>query len=66
MQIIFLFGVQIGFQRQMGHSDNRVHGGTDFMTHVGQKVTFGLVGLVSDLFGFNEFIFHAFAFGNII
>ena len=36
-QVVILFGGKVGFQRQVRHSDNVVHGGTDFMAHVGEE-----------------------------
>ncbi|MNZ77828.1 hypothetical protein D3C78_963830 [compost metagenome] len=41
-QAIVLLGVQTGLQRQVGHADDRVHRGADFMAHVGEKVGLGL------------------------
>ena len=49
----------------MGHADNGIHGRADLMTHVGQKIAFGPVGFISDLFGFEEFILHVLALGDI-
>ena len=41
IQIILLFGCQLGFQRQVAHTDNRIHRGADLVAHVGQKITLG-------------------------
>ena len=37
----------------MGHSDDGIHRRPDFVAHVGQKIAFGLIGLIGGLFGFN-------------
>ncbi|MNQ95992.1 hypothetical protein D3C85_1115800 [compost metagenome] len=41
------------------------HGGTDFMAHGRQECTFGLVGLLGLLAGFNQRCFQLLALGNV-
>ena len=36
-----MLGSQIGCQRQLRHTQNSIHGGADFMAHVGQKLALG-------------------------
>ena len=45
--IIALLGVQIGVQQQMGHADDPVHRGANFMAHVRQELAFGDIGRFS-------------------
>ena len=47
-----LFGVQWGVQQQVGHAQHTVHGGTDLVRHIGQKLALGLARLLR-LAGFN-------------
>ena len=49
----------------MSHADDRIHGRANFMAHVGQKIPFGLVGLVGGLFRLDEFFFHLLALGDV-
>ena len=35
---------EVGIPEQIGHADDGVHGGADFMAHVGQEITLGCVG----------------------
>ena len=49
----------------MGHADDRIHGRSNFVAHVGQKITLGPVGLIGGLFGRDKFFFHPLAFGDI-
>ena len=49
----------------MGHANDRIHGRANLMAHIGQKITFGLVGLDRGVFGIDEFILHLLAFSNV-
>ncbi len=41
---------------QMGKADHRIHGGSDFMAHIGQEGTFGQVGLFGRDLGRFQFL----------
>ena len=51
---------QIGLAHQVGHADDGVHGGSDFMAHIGQKIAFGLAGRIGCLLGAQQFRLGAF------
>ena len=53
LNVVFLFRGHLRLKGQMGHADNRIHRGPDFVTHVGQKIAFSLIGLIGNLFGFD-------------
>ena len=36
--VLALLGREAGVEQQAGHADDAVHGGADFVAHVGQKV----------------------------
>ena len=40
-EVVPLAGRELGLQRQMGHADDAVHGRTDFVAHVGEKIALG-------------------------
>ncbi len=42
----------------MRHSDDGVHGGADFMAHVGQKIAFGFGGIFGLVSGLIEILHH--------
>ena len=44
LQILPLHLVQVGVQGQVRHTDHAIHGGSDFVAHIGQKLTLGAVG----------------------
>ncbi len=50
-QIFALLRIQLGIERQIGHSDNAVHRCADFMAHVGQKIALGPIRCFSRIFG---------------
>jgi hypothetical protein len=54
MIVIALGPVQIRLQQQLRHADHAVHGGADFVTHIGQKLRFGLDGELRALLGLPE------------
>ena len=54
-QVIELLRAEFGFEHQVGHAQHRVHGGADFVAHVGQKVGFGAVGGFGRFFGLGQF-----------
>ena len=41
---LLLFGRKSGVEQEIGHADNAIHRGADFMAHIRQKVTLGLIG----------------------
>ena len=43
LRVVALLGVK-GVEKQVGHADDAVHGGTYLVAHVGQEQAFGLVG----------------------
>ena len=44
--ILALFRGQLSVQQEPGHADHSVHGCPDLVAHVGEKLAFGLVGVV--------------------
>ncbi len=50
-QIIVLLFIEIGLQGQIAHANHSIHGRADFVTHVGQKIGFVLIGALQ-LLGF--------------
>ena len=43
-QPLRLLGRWLGTLQQMGENDDGIHGGADFMTHIGQEAALGLAG----------------------
>jgi hypothetical protein len=44
VQIVALLRVKAGLQGQLGHADDGIHRGADFMAHIGQEVGLGAGG----------------------
>ena len=44
--------VELTVQDQSDHSQDAVHGGSDFVAHIGQEVALGAVGGIGRIFGF--------------
>ena len=65
LQVVALLGVEFGAQGQAGHADDGVHGGADFVAHVGQKITLALVGRFGLLLGQHQGAFHAQLLGEV-
>ena len=42
--VVALFGIQIGLERQVRHTNNRIHRRTNFMAHIRQEHALGLCG----------------------
>ena len=40
-----LFAIEFGIQKQIGEPKHAVHGSADFVTHVGQELALGTVGV---------------------
>ena len=55
----------IRFQRQVGHADNGVHGGADFMAHIGQEIGLDFSGQFGSFFGGHQLVFSQFPLGYI-
>ena len=53
--VIALGGIELGREQQAGHADHPVHGGADFMAHVGQEVTLEVGGIFGGGQGAGEF-----------
>ncbi len=51
VQVLTLGIGQFGVEHEISHADHGIHGGTDFMAHVGQEVAFGPVGDFRRLLG---------------
>ena len=49
--VIALLGAQVGLQRQMRHPNDGIHGGADFVAHVGQKTRLHAGRIFGQLFG---------------
>ncbi len=56
-----LLAGDLGVQEQLGHAQNAVHGGADFMAHIGQEFAFGAAGGFGGLFGLEQFRLDPFA-----
>ena len=52
---VFLGFVEFGFGEEAGHADDAVHGGADFVRHVGEELAFGFGGVFGADDGFAEF-----------
>ena len=55
-QVFALLLVQRGRQRQLGHADDAIHRGPNFMAHVGQKIRLCPLGPFSKLVGLAQFL----------
>ena len=66
IDVIFLPAIQFRSHQHLVHADNRVHGGADFMTHIGEEFAFGLAGGIRGFFGALQFFFHPLAFGDVL
>ncbi len=60
-----LFVVQRGRQEEFGHAEDAVHGGSNFMTHVGQELRFGQAGSLGGFLRATEALFLLFSLGNV-
>ncbi|KJU83958.1 hypothetical protein MBAV_003852 [Candidatus Magnetobacterium bavaricum] len=49
----------------MGHADDSVHGGADFVAHIGQEVGLHICSALGYLLGAKDFLFGPFALGDI-
>ena len=61
MNILALFGREIGIEDQLCHAQNPVHGGAHFVAHVRQEFALGAIGRFGRIFGQAEFAFHPLA-----
>ena len=50
-QVFGLLGLEIGVQRQLQHALHAIHGGADFMAHVGQELALGAACGLCRFFG---------------
>ena len=50
-QVVALLRFELGAAQELGHADDAVHWSTDFVAHIGQERTFGLVGRFGLLLG---------------
>ena len=57
--------VEIGFEDQLGHADNAVHGRANFVAHGGQKFAFGEIGGVGGFAAFFELGLDFFEVGDV-
>ena len=44
LSLVALFGGQLCVEQEVGHAVNAVHGGADFVAHIGQKLALGPIG----------------------
>ena len=65
-QVFPLVWIQRRVQAELGHAEDPVHRGTDFVAHVGEERAFRLVGLLSDFRRLNGEKLSLFAPGNIL
>jgi hypothetical protein len=68
VQVLALFGIQIGIENQFRHSHNSIHWRADLMAHVGKELALGLAGGFRGFLGLLHGFFGALAdgFGNIL
>ena len=64
-KIVALFGSQLGVERQVGHADDAVERGADFVAHVGEELAFGAAGRLGLDARFYRFCFALLLCGNI-
>ena len=60
-----MLGVQVRFQKQLNHAQDAVHGGADFVAHVGQKTALGKIGGLGGLAGANQLRLAELALGDV-
>ena len=60
-----LFGLQLCFQQQAGHSEHAVHRRADFMAHGREKARFCAVCRLGLVAGFRECVLQLFPLGNV-
>ena len=48
--VLLLFSGKLRIERQLCHTENAIHWGTNFVTHVGQEGTLGPIGRFGSLF----------------
>ena len=61
-----LLVVQRGRQEEFGHAEDAVHGGSNFMTHVGQELGFGQAGAFGGVLRATEALFLLLSLGNVL
>ncbi len=65
-EVFPLFVGEVGVEGEIGHSENAVHGGADFVTHICHKFAFGAVGFFRLQFGGAKLAFRFLANGDFI
>ena len=55
IEIFALFAGELGFQSKVHHADHPIHGGANFMAHVGQKFAFHAICRLGGLSRLNHF-----------
>ena len=63
--MIALSWIEPGVQCQLGQTDNRIHRGSNFVAHVGQKRGLHQVGLLRGVLGFLDLVLGQYLVGNI-
>ncbi len=61
MNILALFGREIGVENQLSHAQYPVHRGAHFVAHVREKFALGAIGRFGRIFGQAEFAFRPLA-----
>ncbi len=64
-QVFALLVVETGFEGEVGHADDGIHRGADFMAHVGQKIAFGLIGGLGQQLGCMQGLLGPLAFADV-
>src|ERR1022692_347176 len=62
--VISLFRDEVGIQEQLKHAKDAVHGGADFVAHIGQETAFRHVGGFGALARTNQFVLVALPLGD--
>ncbi len=66
IDVVALFLSEHGAERELGHAKNAVHRRADFVTHVGQKRTLGLIGRLRRVLCFSQLVYCLLSLGNVI
>ena len=65
IQVLALLVIQLSIKDQLRHPDDSIHRGSDFVTHVGQKITLGTIGRLGLLLGMKQFQLRTFGLSDV-
>ena len=64
--VMALVRSQVCLQQQLDHANDAVHGGADFVAHVGQEAALGAIGGLGAFAGVDQLGLVAFSFGDFL